>query len=68
MRLENRQIQLLDALIATAPLGKPTFISLVRQAVDEFLAAELAKPGVQTKVDKYLHEHRRVVNLREVKP
>jgi hypothetical protein len=66
LQLEVRQVQLLDALIATAPIGTPTFTSLIRQAVNMFLDAKLAEPGVQTKVDKYLKAHRRVANLRDV--
>lgn len=63
---EPRQVELLDALRETCALGKPPFTSLVLQAVDTFLARELARPGVRMEVEKYLKEHRQVVNLRDV--
>ena len=66
-RLEPRQIDHLEALIATAALGKPPLVSLVRQAVDEFVARELLKAGVREQVERYLKERRRVVNLHEVR-
>lgn len=66
-RLEARQLEYLEALIATASLGKPPLVSLVRQAVDDFIARELAKPGVRPEVEHYLKNHRRVVNLRDVR-
>ena len=65
-RLEDRQIELLEALGVTAPLGTPPLVSIVRQAVDQFIAREMAKPDVKERVDAYLSERRKVVNLREV--
>jgi hypothetical protein len=65
-RLESRQVECLEALIATAPLGRPPMVSLVRQAVDNLIAQEFAKPGVKAQVEKYLNA-RKVVNLREVR-
>jgi hypothetical protein len=65
--LETRQIEFLDALIETAQRGKPTLVSLIRQAVDDFISSELARPGVRAQVEKYLKERRNVVTLREVK-
>ena len=62
-----QQVALLEGLQATAQRGTPTMMSLILQAVDEFIARELRQPGVQSAVDKYLGEHRKVVNLREVK-
>jgi hypothetical protein len=66
-RLEARQVDQLEALIATSPLGKPSFVSLVRQAVDEFIVREFARSGVRAQVEKYLKERRGIVNLREVR-
>lgn len=66
-RLEARQVEYLEALIATAPLGKPTLVSLVRQAVDEFTSRELMKAGVRDQVQRYFKERRKVVNLHEVR-
>ena len=66
-RLEARQVEMLEALIATASLGKPTLVSLIRQAVDEFIAQGLKKPEVRERVERHLKEHRRVVNLHEVR-
>ena len=66
-RLETRQVEYLEALIATAALGKPTQVSLVRQAVDQFIERELAKSGTRTQVDKYLKARRGIVNLHEVR-
>ncbi len=66
-RLEARQIEALEALIATATLGKPTLVSLIRQAVDEFIAAEMSKPDARARVERHLKESRRVVNLHEVR-
>jgi len=65
-RLEDRQVELLDALRVTASLGTPSLVSLVRQAVDQFIAREMAKPDVRERVDAYLNERRKVVPLREV--
>jgi hypothetical protein len=65
--LETRQIEFLDALIETAQRGKPTLVSLIRQAVDDFISGELARPGVRAQVEKYLKERRNVITLREVK-
>jgi hypothetical protein len=67
VRLEARQVDQLEALIATAPLGKPSFVSLVRQAVDELIVREFARPGVRNQVEKYLKERRGIVNLTEVR-
>lgn len=66
-RLEPRQIEHLEALIATASLGKPPLVSLIRQAVDEFISSELLKSGVRERVERYLKERGRVVNLHEVR-
>ena len=55
-RLEARQLGYLEALIATATLGRPSFVSLVRQAVDEFISRELEMPDVRSRVDRYLRE------------
>lgn len=65
-RLEDRQVEMLEALQVTASLGTPPLVSLVRQAVDQFLARELAKPEVRERVEAYLKERRKVVTLREV--
>ncbi len=66
-RLEARQIELVEALIATSSLGKPTLVSLMRQAVDEFIDREIKKPGVRERVEGHLKETKRVVNLHEVR-
>ncbi len=66
-RLEARQVEHLEALIATAPLGKPTFVSLIRQAVDEFVSRELTRAGVREQVESYLKQSGRVVNLHQVR-
>src|SRR5438034_10484249 len=66
-RLEERQIEYLEALIATSALGRPPLVSLVRQAVDEFLRRELAKPDVRARVERFLREQGKVVKLREGK-
>jgi hypothetical protein len=65
-RLEDRQIELLEALRLTASLGTPSLVSLVRQAVDQFIAREMAKADVRERVDSHLNEARKVVKLREV--
>lgn len=66
-RLEPRQIEYLEALIATAALGKPSFISLVRQAVDDLINRELTKPGVRAQVEQYLKARRKVVDLHQLR-
>lgn len=66
-RLEARQVEYLEALIATAPLGKPPFVSLVRQAVDEFISRKLRRAGVREQVERYLKQGRQVVNLHAVR-
>lgn len=66
-RLEARQVQYLEALIATATLGKPTLVSLVRQAVDDLIKREVAKPDVRARVESFLRQRRKVVNLRDLK-
>jgi hypothetical protein len=67
-RLETRQVEYLEALVATSTLGKPTYVSLVRQAVDEFIARQiLSKPEVRQQVEKYLKDEGKVVALRGVK-
>ena len=66
-RLEARQVELLEALIATATLGKPSMVSLARQAVDQFIAREMARPSVRERVEAYLNERRKIVNLHEVR-
>jgi len=63
--LETRQIQYLKALCAITR-GKPPFNSLVRDAVDFYLDAEMAKPGVRRDVEEHLGKNRRTV-LHEVK-
>jgi hypothetical protein len=65
-RLEARQVQYLEALIATASLGKPTLVSLIRQAVDDLISRELAKPAVKSGVEIFMKRHGSVVNLHEV--
>lgn len=65
-RLEDRQVELLEALRVTATLGTPPLVSLVRQAVDQFISREMGKPEVRERVEVYLNERRKVVNLREV--
>jgi hypothetical protein len=65
-RLEARQVQYLEALIATAPLGTPTLVSLIRQAVDELISRELAKPGVKNEVEIFMKRHGSVVKLQEI--
>ena len=65
-RLEARQVEYLEAFIATASLGKPTLVSVVRQAVDQFIARELKNPEVRDQMERYFKENRRVVNLHEV--
>ncbi len=66
-RLEARQVEYLEAFIATAPLGTPPLVSLVRQALDEFIKRELSKPDVRARVEGFLRQRRKVVNLRDVK-
>ena len=66
-RLETWQVQQLEALKAAAPLGEPSLVSLVRQAVSEFISREMAKPHVRTAVDAHLKQKRRVVILSEVR-
>jgi len=66
-RLEARQVELLEALIATATLGKPSMVSLARQAVDQFIAREIAKPGARERLEAYLNERRKVVRLHDVR-
>lgn len=56
--LELRQIQQLNALIEITR-GKPSFTALVRHAVDFFLDAEMAKPGVRQEMKEYLVKNRR---------
>lgn len=65
-RLEERQVEYLEALIEVAPIGKPTLVSIIRQAVDDFIALELSKPDVRQRVDRILREQRKVVNLHDV--
>lgn len=66
-KLEPRQIESLEALQETASLGRPSLVSLVRQAVDLFVEREMMKPEVRERVERYYNEHRRVVNLHEVR-
>jgi hypothetical protein len=65
IEIELRQIQYLNALIETSTLGRPSFTSLVRQAIDMYIAAQLAKPDVRTAVEGYLGRTRRNI-IREV--
>ena len=60
-------MEYLEALIATAPLGRPTLVSIIRQAVDDFIRRELSKPEVKARVERTLKDRRKVVNLRDVK-
>lgn len=48
------QLESLDALIETSTLGRPSFTSLVLQAVDALIEQEMAKPeeNVETGVAK----------------
>lgn len=66
-RLTAQQVETLEALRATSDLGPPSFVSLVRQAVDQFIDRQLAKPEVRERIENYHKEHRRVVNLHEVR-
>jgi hypothetical protein len=66
-RLEARQVEYFEALRETAALGKPSLVSLARQAVDEFITRELAKRDVRSRVERYLNEHRKIVKLHEVR-
>ena len=64
-RLEATQVEQLEGLIETAPLGRPTLVSLVRQAVDEFICRELAKPGVREQVEAFVRKrHKRTATER----
>jgi hypothetical protein len=57
--LDLRHVQYFNALIETSTRGKPAFVSLVRQAMDFYLKAELAKPGIRAEVEEYLGKNRR---------
>lgn len=65
IRLEVRQIAYLDALSAIAPIGTPSFTSLVKQAVDEYIVRKLADKDTRQKVEAIVNAER-VVKLREV--
>ena len=65
-RLEARQVELLEALRSTASLGTPPLVSLVRQAVDQFIAREMSRADARERVESFLAERRKVVTLREV--
>lgn len=66
-RLEPRQVESLEALQQAAPLGRPSLVSLVRQAVDQFVDRQMTQPEVRERVERYYNERRRVVNLHEVR-
>jgi hypothetical protein len=53
-RLEERQVAHLEALIEAAPLGKPTLVSVVRQAVQEFIDRQLLDAEVRSRVERIL--------------
>ena len=65
IRLEDRQIAYLEALQAIAPYGPPSFTSLVKQAVEEFINRQLANKDITQKVDAVLNTNR-VVKLHQV--
>jgi hypothetical protein len=65
IELELRQIQYLNALIETSTLGRPPFTTLVRQAIDMYIAVQLAKPDIRAAVEEYLGRNRRNI-IREV--
>ena len=56
----------LNAIGETNPTGRVNFQALVSKAVDNFIAEQLATPGVRERVAKYLVEHPKVVPLRDV--
>lgn len=65
LQLEQRQIECLEALRATALLGQPSFVSLVRQAVDQFITSALADDATRARVEAYLGNGK-IVKLRDV--
>ena len=64
--LEDRQIEQLEALAMAASIGKPSFVSLVRQALDQFISHQLSNSATKEEVERYLRT-KRVVGLHEVK-
>jgi len=62
-RLEDKQLEQLEALRAVAPYGEPSLVSLVRQAIDEFISKALANVDTHARVERYLRTHQRVASL-----
>jgi hypothetical protein len=58
-------VEVLNAFVATADMGEPTFVSLVRQAIDEFIARKMASAETKAQVEAHLKQ-RKIVTLREV--
>jgi hypothetical protein len=63
-QLESSQVRYLEAIRASSPIGDPSMVSLVRQAVTEFVKRQMEVPEMKEKVDAYLG---RVVKLTDVK-
>jgi hypothetical protein len=66
-RLDERQIQYLEALIEAAPLGKPTLTSVVRQAVQQFIDRQLEDREVRGRVERIIGQRPRIVRLNDTK-
>jgi len=63
--IEDRLIELLGAIAATSPIGRPSFTELVERALDEFVQKQLGDAATKERVEKYL-KSTRVVKLRKV--
>ena len=62
--LDDGQYELLQAISALSPIGKPPVASLIRQAVQEFLERSFQNdPSLREKVEKFL-ERPKIVQLR----
>lgn len=64
--LYNTQWEHLEALQAIAPIP-PSRCAQVRQAVQEYIVREMAKPGVREQVEAHFKQSPNVVKLRDVK-
>ena len=65
MCLEDRQIEYLEALRSVSPIGKPSFTSLVKQALDEFIYRQLSNAETKEQVERH-RKTNRVVSIRKV--
>ena len=67
--LTKGQVDTIEAIRKVAPFGKPSFVAVVRKALDEFIDRQMADSALRSRIVAAMRESgNKIVSLRTRKP